>query len=408
MQVNRSVSNQQRWLLECQLVYLLFRLSPILFGFAIFSWLSQTILGHLLLEEAIFLLPLVLTWLGYKSKKAWCHYLASAVNAGIVIYTLLSLNFQNLLYFSPLIALLELIPKLFISVAPMVYCAYQQFLVGRQLNKQGNQLKLVPTEGNKALNRVFLGYLFIKGWQMLILHLNYSHEPLYLLVIILCLATTYLAWWGYRHHRPDLLKRAWNLDLVYLVMAILFLIVYRIALLVIGTMIFGFLNQARDSEILANVIYSLGLSALLLIGLPTLPLFFLRKLKAGVQDYVFGVTSHYQGEEAYQLQDLDQVLTQAETLKDQSIECRMIIDEKGFLGQVGDAYWFTFSQSTSGENSAKVLRVRVQGKVPHAIRSWQGVLTLRGQVGYHETDSKTIPNGWFLDADWLAFVPNKN
>ena len=93
MQVNRSVSNQQGWLLECQLVYLLFRLSPILFGSAIFSWLSQTIFGHLLLAEAIFLLPLVLTWLGYKSKKAWCHYLASAVNAGIVIYTLLSLTY---------------------------------------------------------------------------------------------------------------------------------------------------------------------------------------------------------------------------------------------------------------------------------------------------------------------------
>ena len=407
MQVNRSVSNQQGWLLECQLVYLLFRLSPILFGSAIFSWLSQTIFGHLLLAEAIFLLPLVLTWLGYKSKKAWCHYLASAVNAGIVIYTLLSLNFQNLLYFSPLIALLELIPKLFISVAPMVYCAYQQFLVGRQLNKQGNQLKLVPTEGNKALNRVFLGYLFIKGWQMLILRLNY-YEPLHLLAIILCLATTYLAWWGYRNHRPDVLKRAWYLDLVYLLMGILFLIVNSFSHLVIGTIIFGFLNQVRDSKILANVIYSLGLSALLLIGLPTLPLFFLRKLKAGVQDYVFGVTSHYQGEEAYQLQDLDQVLTQAETLKDQSIECRMITNEKGFLGQVGDAYWFTFSQSTGGESSAKVLRVRVQGKVPHAISSWQGVLTLRGQIGYHETDSQAIPNGWFLDADWLAFVPDKN
>ena len=407
MQVNRSVSNQQGWLLECQLVYLLFRLSPILFGSAIFSWLSQTIFGHLLLAEAIFLLPLVLTWLGYKSKKAWCHYLASAVNAGIVIYTLLSLNFQNLLYFSPLIALLELIPKLFISVAPMVYCAYQQFLVGRQLNKQGNQLKLVPTEGNKALNRVFLGYLFIKGWQMLILRLNY-YEPLHLLAIILCLATTYLAWWGYRNHRPDLLKRAWYLDLVYLLMGILFLIVNSFSHLVIGTIIFGFLNQVRDSKILANVIYSLGLSALLLIGLPTLPLFFLRKLKAGVQGYVFGVTSRYQGEEAYQLQDLDQVLTQAETLKDQSIECRMITNEKGFLGQVGDAYWFTFSQSTGGESSAKVLRVRVQGKVPHAISSWQGVLTLRGQIGYHETDSQAIPNGWFLDADWLAFVPDKN
>lgn len=407
MQVNRSVSNQQGWLLECQLVYLLFRLSPILFGSAIFSWLSQIILWHLMLAEAIFLLPLVLTWLGYKSKKAWCHYLASAVNAGIVIYTLLSLNFQNLLYFSPLIALLELIPKLFISVAPMVYCAYQQFLVGRQLNKQGNQLKLVPTEGNKALNRVFLGYLFIKGWQMLILRLNY-YEPLHLLAIILCLATTYLAWWGYRHHRPDLLKRAWYLDLVYLLMGILFLIVNSFSHLVIGTIIFGFLNQVRDPKILANVIYSLGLSALLLIGLPTLPLFFLRKLKAGVQDYVFGVTSRYQGEEAYQLQDLDQVLTQAETLKDQSIECRMITNEKGFLGQVGDAYWFTFSQSTGGESSAKVLRVRVQGKVPQAISSWQGVLTLRGQVGYHETDNQTIPNGWFLDADWLAFVPDKN
>lgn len=407
MQVNRSVSNQQGWLLECQLVYFLFRISHFLFGFAIFGWLSQTILWHLMLAEAIFLLPLVLTWLGYKSKKAWCHYLASAVDAGIVIYTLPSLNFQNFLYFSPLIALSNLIPKLFISVAPMVYCAYQQFLVGRQLNKQGNQLKLVPTEGNKALNRVFLGYLFIKGWQMLILRLNY-YEPLHLLAIILCLATTYLAWWGYRHHRPDLLKRAWYLDLVYLLMGILFLIVNSFSHLVIGTIIFGFLNQVRDSEILANVIYSLGLSALLLIGLPTLPLFFLRKLKAGVQDYVFGVTSHYQGEEAYQLQDLDQVLTQAETLKDQSIECRMITNEKGFLGQVGDAYWFTFSQSTGGESSAKVLRVRVQGKVPHAISSWQGVLTLRGQIGYHETDSQAIPNGWFLDADWLAFVPDKN
>ena len=408
MQVNRSVSNQQRWLLECQLVYLLFRLSPIIFGFAIFSWVSQTIFGHLLLEEAIFLLPLVLTWLGYKSKQAWCHYLAGAFNTGIVIYVLVSLDFQNLLAFSPLIALSNLIPKLFVSVVPMVYCAYQQFLVGRQLNKQGNQLKQVSTEGSKALNRALLGYLFIKGWQMLVLHLNYSHEPLYLLAIILCLATTYLAWWGYRNHRPNLLKIAWNLDLVYLVMAILFLIVYRIALLVIGTVIFQFLNQVRDSETLANVIFSMGLSALLLIGLPTLPLFFLRKLKAGVQGYVFGVTSRYQGEEAYQLQDLDQVLTQAETLKDQSIECRMIIDEKGFLGQVGDAYWFAFSQSTGGDVSAKVLRVRVQGKVPQAISSWQGVLTLRGQVGYHETDSQAIPDGWYLDADWLAFVPDKN
>ena len=408
MQVNRSVSNQQRWLLECQLVYLLFQLSPILFGFAIFSWASQTIFGLLLLEKAIFLLPLVLTWLGYKSKQAWCHYLAGAFNTGIVIYVLLSLDFQNLLAFSPLTALSNLIPKLFVSVVPMVYCAYQQFLVGRQLNKQGNQLKLVPTEGNKALNRALLGYLFIKGWQMLVLHLNYSHEPLYLLVIILCLATTYLAWRGYRHHRPDLLKIAWNLDLVYLVMGILFLIVYRIALLVIGTMFFQFLYQVRDSEALANVIFSMGLSALLLIGLPTLPLFFLRKLKAGVQGYVFGVTSRYQGEEAYQLQDLDQVLTQAETLRGQLIECRMTTNEKGFLGQVGDAYWFAFSQSTGGDASAKVLRVRVQGKVPQAISSWQGVLTLRGQVGYHETDNQTIPNGWFLDADWLAFVPDKN
>ena len=243
---------------------------------------------------------------------------------------------------------------------------------------------------------------------MLVLHLNYSHEPLYLLAIILCLATTYLAWWGYRNHRPDLLKIAWNLDLVYLVMAILFLIVYRIALLVIGTVILQFLSQVRDSETAVNLIFSLGLSALLLIGLPTLPLFFLRKLKAGVQGYVFGVTPRYQGEEAYQLQDLDQVLTQAETLSGQAIECRMIIDEKGFLGQVGDAYWFTFSQSTGGDATAKVLRVRVQGKVPQAISSWQGVLTLRGQVGYHETDNQAIPNGWFLDADWLAFVPDKN
>lgn len=408
MQVNRSVSDHQRWLLDCQLVYLLFRLSPILFGSAVFSWLSQPILGHLLLEEAIFLLPLVLTWLGYKSKQAWCHYLAGAVNTGIVTYVLVSLDFQKLLAFSPLIALSNLIPKLFVSVAPMVYCAYQQFLVGRQLNKQGSQLKLVPTEGNKALNRVFLGYLFIKGWQMLVLHLDYSHEPLYLLAIILCLATSYLAWWGYRNHRPDLLKRAWNLDLVYLVMGILLLIVNRISLLVIGTIILQFLSQVRDSETVVNLIFGLGLSALLLIGLPTLPLFFLRKLKAGVKGYVFGVTSHYQGAEAYQLQDLDQVLTQAETLRGQLIECRMTTNEKGFLGQVGDAYWFTFSQSTGGEASAKVLRVRVQGKVPQAISTWQGVLTLRGQVGYHETGSQAIPEGWYLDADWLAFVPDKN
>lgn len=157
-----------------------------------------------------------------------------------------------------------------------------------------------------------------------------------------------------------------------------------------------------------KVIFNLGLSVLFLIGLPALALLLLWKLKASVKGYVFGVTSRYQGAEAYQLQDLDQVLTQTETLKDQSIECRMIIDEKGFLGQVGDAYWFTFSQSTGGGASAKVLQVRVQGKVPHAIRSWQGVLTLRGQVGYHETDSQAIPNGWFLDADWLAFVPDKN
>ena len=67
-------------------------------------------------------------------------------------------------------------------------------------------------------------------------------------------------------------------------MGILFLIVNSFSHLVIGTIIFGFLNQVRDSKILANVIYSLGLSALLLIGLPTLPLFFLRKLKAGVQE----------------------------------------------------------------------------------------------------------------------------
>ena len=157
-----------------------------------------------------------------------------------------------------------------------------------------------------------------------------------------------------------------------------------------------------------KVIFNLGLSVLFLIGLPALALLLLWKLKASVKGYVFGVTSHYQGEEAYQLQDLDQVLTQAETLKDQLIECRMTTNEKGFLGQVGDAYWFTFSQSTGRESSAKVLRVRVQGKVPQAISSWQGVLTLRGQVGYHEIDSQAIPNGWFLDADWLAFVPDKN
>ena len=157
-----------------------------------------------------------------------------------------------------------------------------------------------------------------------------------------------------------------------------------------------------------KVIFNLGWSVLFLIGLPALALLLLWKLKASVKGYVFGVTSHYQGAEAYQLQDLDQVLTQAETLSGQSIECRMIIDEKGFLGQVGDAYWFTFSQSTGGDASARVLRVRVQGKVPQAISSWQGVLTLRGQVGYHETDSQAIPNGWFLDADWLAFVPDKN
>ena len=86
----------------------------------------------------------------------------------------------------------------------------------------------------------------------------------------------------------------------------------------------------------------------------------------------------------------------------------MTTNEKGFLGQVGDAYWLTFSQSTGGEATAKVLRVLVQGKVPQAISSWQGVLTLRGQVGYHETGSQAILEGWYLDADWLAFVPDKN
>ena len=54
MQVNRSVSNQQGWLLECQLVYFLFRISHFLFGFAILGWVSQIILWHLLLAEAIF------------------------------------------------------------------------------------------------------------------------------------------------------------------------------------------------------------------------------------------------------------------------------------------------------------------------------------------------------------------
>ena len=136
-----------------------------------------------------------------------------------------------------------------------------------------------------------------------------------------------------------------------------------------------------------KVIFNLGWSVLFLIGLPALALLLLWKLKASVKGYVFGVTPRYQGEEAYQLQDLDQVLTQAETLSGQAIECRMIIDEKGFLGQVGDAYWFTFSQSTGGEATAKVLRVRVQGKAPQAISSWQGVLTLRGQVGQRDRKS---------------------
>ena len=250
--------------------------------------------------------------------------------------------------------------------------------------------------GTKSLDRVLLGYLFVKGWLMVVMRLQYFLGLTYLLVIALWLATIHLTWWGYRHHRSDLLKLAWILDVVYLLMGIWPFVAAPI------------FHNLHYYETWMKVIFNLGLSVLFLIGLPALALLLLWKLKASVKGYVFGVTSHYQGEEAYQLQDLDQVLTQAETLKDQSIECRMITNEKGFLGQVGDAYWFTFSQSTGGESSAKVLRVRVQGKVPHAISSWQGVLTLRGQIGYHETDSQAIPNGWFLDADWLVFVPDKN
>ncbi len=41
MQVNRSVSNQQGWLLECQLVYFLFRISHFLFGFC-HIWLVKS------------------------------------------------------------------------------------------------------------------------------------------------------------------------------------------------------------------------------------------------------------------------------------------------------------------------------------------------------------------------------
>ena len=65
----------------------------------------------------------------------------------------------------------------------------------------------------------------------------------------------------------------------------------------------------------------------------------------------------------------------------------MIIDEKGFLGQVGDAYWFTFSQSTGGEATAKVLRVRVQGKVPQAMQKMIKVsfgMGAKSQADYEE------------------------
>ena len=358
--------------------------------------IGQSDLWNLLLEELIFLLPLVLTWLGYKSKQAWCHYLAGATNAGIVIHFFASHDIRELSVFFHPIAFLAICTILYIPVVPVLYCAYQQFLVGRELSKRESRLKLATTMGTKSLDRVLLGYLFVKGWLMVVMRLQYFLGLTYLLVIALWLATIHLTWWGYRHHRSDLLKLAWILDVVYLLMGIWPFVAAPI------------FHNLHYYETWMKVIFNLGLSVLFLIGLPALALLLLWKLKASVKGYVFGVTSHYQGEEAYQLQDLDQVLTQAETLKDQSIECRMITNEKGFLGQVGDAYWFTFSQSTGGESSAKVLRVRVQGKVPHAISSWQGVLTLRGQIGYHETDSQAIPNGWFLDADWLVFVPDKN
>lgn len=396
MQVNRSVSNQQRWLLECQLVYLLFRISRVVFGSVMVGRIGQSDLWNLLLEELIFLLPLVLTWLGYKSQQAWCHYLAGATNAGIVIHFFASQDIRELSVFFNPIAFLVICTILYIPVVPVLYCAYQQFLVGRELSKRESRLKLAPTMGTKSLDRVLLGYLFVKGWLMVVIRFQYFLGLTYLLVTALWLATIHLTWWGYRHHRSDLLKLAWILDVVYLLMGIWPFV---------AAPIFYNLNYY---ETWMKVIFNLGWSVLFLIGLPALALLLLWKLKASVKGYVFGVTSHYQGAEAYQLQDLDQVLTQAETLSGQSIECRMIIDEKGFLGQVGDAYWFTFSQSTGGDDSARVLRVRVQGKVPQAISSWQGVLTLRGQVGYHETDSQAIPNGWFLDADWLAFVPDKN
>ena len=96
MQVNRSVSNQQGWLLECQLVYLLFRLSRVVFGSVMVGRIEQSDLWNLLLEELIFLLPLVLTWLGYKSQQAWCHYLAGATNTGIVIHFFASHDIREL------------------------------------------------------------------------------------------------------------------------------------------------------------------------------------------------------------------------------------------------------------------------------------------------------------------------
>lgn len=220
MQVNSSVSNQQRWLLECQLVYLLFRLSRVVFGSVMVGRIGQSDLWNLLLEELIFLLPLVLTWLGYKSQQAWCYYLAGATNTGIVIHFFASHDIRELSVFFNPIAFLVICTILYIPVVPVLYCAYQQFLVGRELSKRESRLKLAPTMGTKSLDRVLLGYLFVKGWLMVVIRFQYFLGLTYLLVTALWLATIHLTWWGYRHHRSDLLKLAWILDVVYLLMGI--------------------------------------------------------------------------------------------------------------------------------------------------------------------------------------------
>ena len=173
-----------------------------------------------MLEELIFLLPLVLTWLGYKSQQAWCYYLAGATNAGIVIHFFASHDIRELSVFFNPIAFLAICTILYIPVVPVLYCAYQQFLVGRELSKRESRLKLATTMGTKSLDRVLLGYLFVKGWLMVVMRLQYFLGLTYLLVIALWLATIHLTWWGYRHHRSNLLKLAWILDVVYLLMGI--------------------------------------------------------------------------------------------------------------------------------------------------------------------------------------------